>query len=97
MPNMCCVTGCYTNFNESPKKTVFKFPGDPALSKTYLIFDTVHVMKNIRNNLLAKKFFQVPPLDVTVMDGVINIPPGTIRWSTFHRVHENDLAIECHV
>ena len=54
-------------------------------------------MKNIRNNLLAKIFFQVPPLDVTVMDGVINIPPGTIRWSTFHRVHEKDLAIECHV
>ena len=51
---------------------------------TYLIFDTLHLMKNIRNNLLAKKFFQVPPLDVTVMDGVINIPPGTIRWSTFH-------------
>ena len=53
--------------------------------------------KNIRNNLLAKKSIQVPSLDVTVMDDVINIPPGTIRWSTFHRVHEKDLAIECHV
>ena len=53
-------------------------------------------MKNTRNNL-TKKFFQVPPLDVTVMDGVINIPPGTIRWSTFNRVHEKDLAVECHV
>ena len=56
-------------------------PSNPE-KYTYLIFDTVHLMKNIRNNLLAKKFFQVPPLDVTIMDGVINIPPGTIRWST---------------
>ena len=38
MPNKCCVTGCYTNFNEGPKKTVFKFPGDPALSKKCLEF-----------------------------------------------------------
>ena len=45
----------------------------------------------------ANKLFQVPPLELTLMDVVINIPPGTIRWSTFHRVHEKDLAIECHV
>ena len=30
MLNKCSVTGCYTNFNEGPKKTVFKFPGDPV-------------------------------------------------------------------
>ena len=71
-------------------------PSNPE-KYTYLIFDTVHLMKNIRKNLLAKKFFQVPPLDVTVIEGVINIPPGTILWSTFHRVHVKDLAIECHV
>ena len=71
-------------------------PSNPE-KYTYLIFDTVHLMKNIRKNLLAKKFFQVPPLDVTVMDGVRNIPPGTIRWSTFHRGHEKDLAIKCHI
>ena len=31
------------------------------------------------------------------MDLDINIPPGFIQWSTFHRVHEKDLAIGCHV
>ena len=64
---------------------------------TYLIFDSVHIIKNIRNNLLATKFFQVPALDFTLMDVDINIPIGTIKWSTFHRVHEKDLAIGCHV
>ena len=38
MPNKCSVTGCYTNFNEGPKKTVFKFPGDPVLSKKWFEF-----------------------------------------------------------
>ena len=37
MPNKYCITGCYTNFNEGLKKTVFKFPGDPA-SKKWLEF-----------------------------------------------------------
>ena len=31
------------------------------------------------------------------MDVDINIPIGTIKWSTFHRVNEKDLAIGCHV
>ena len=38
MPNKCSVTGCYTNFNEGTKKTVFKFPGDPGLSKKSVEF-----------------------------------------------------------
>lgn len=43
MPNKCAVTGCYTNFNEGPKKTVFKFPGDPGdpgLSQKWLVFES---------------------------------------------------------
>ena len=31
------------------------------------------------------------------MDLSINITPGPIHWSIFHQVHEQDLAIECHV
>ena len=54
-------------------------------------------MENIRNNLLATKFFQIPALETTLMDLFINITPGPIHWSIFHRIHEQDLAIECHV
>ena len=31
------------------------------------------------------------------MDLSINITPGPIHRSIFHRVHEQDLAIECHM
>ena len=63
----------------------------------YLLFDTVHIVKNIRNNLLSTKFFQIPALETTLVDVSINITPGPIYWSIFHRVHEKDLTIECHV
>ena len=63
----------------------------------YLLFDTVHLVKNNRNNLLATKYFQIPALETTLMDLSINITPEPIHWSIFHRVHEEDLAIECHV
>ena len=80
----------------STRQNAISNPSNPE-KYTYLIFDSVHLIKNIRNNLLANKFFQVPPLELKLMDVVINIPPGTIRWSTFHRVYEKDLAIKCHV
>ena len=72
---------------------------NPLNSDTYnyLLFDTVHLVKNIRNNLLATRFFQIPALKTTLMDLSINITPGPIHWSIFHRVHEQDLAIECHL
>ena len=63
----------------------------------YLLFDTVHIVINIRNNLLSTKFFQIPALETTLVDVSINITPGPIYWSIFHRVHAKDLTIECHV
>ena len=63
----------------------------------YLNFDTVHLIKNIRNKLFANKIFQMPALETTLMDVAINITPGPIHWAIFHRVHDIDLAIECRV
>ena len=39
----------------------------------YLIYDTVHLIKNIRNNLLATKCFQIPELETSLMDVAIKI------------------------
>ena len=71
-------------------------PSDPE-KYTCLIFDTVHLIKNIRNNLLANRFFQVPFLEMSLMDVTIKTTPGTIQWSIFHHIHEKDTAIECHM
>ena len=71
-------------------------PSNPE-KYTYLIFDKGHLIKNIRNNLLANRFFQVSALEMSLMDVIIKTTPGTIQWSIFHRIHEKDTAIECHM
>ena len=38
MPNKCCVTGCRTNYQDGPSKSVFKFPDDPVLSNKWVAF-----------------------------------------------------------
>ena len=40
------------------------------LSEVYLIYDTVHLVKNIRNNLLASRFFQIPEFSCITKDMV---------------------------
>ena len=52
------------------------------------MFDTVHLVKNIRNNLIATKFFQIPALEISLMDVNIKANKGIIRWSIFHRIHK---------
>ena len=66
----------------------------------YLIFDTVHFIKNIRNNLLVTKCFQILGLATFLMDVAINkilLLDLFIGPWIFHRVYEKDLALECHV
>ena len=52
--------------------------------KTYLFYDTVHIMKNIRNSLLNGKKFVF--LEFIYNDGLnigINFPAGFIQWKDF--------------
>ena len=57
---------------------------------TYMFFDSVHLIKNIRNNLLNCKKFVFPPFEY-VRNGIsIHCPAGYICWSNFHRIYEKD-------
>ena len=58
--------------------------------KTYLFFDNVHLVKNIRNNLLATKMFAFPAIDIAIGANMITSPEGSIEWSDLHKVHELD-------
>ena len=62
----------------------------------YLLFDTVHIIKNIRNNLLSSKYYQIPEFNFQTKLN-INIPPGTVSWSAFHRLHEKDMNLNAHL
>ena len=58
---------------------------------------TTDLMKNIRNNLIVKRFFQIQELSTTLMDSFFDVVPGFIKWSVFHRIHERDLEMQCHL
>ena len=59
--------------------------------KTYLFYDTVHIMKNIRNNLLNGEKFVFPKFIYN--DGLnfdINFPAGFIQWKDLYDIYDKD-------
>ena len=61
--------------------------------KTYLFYDTVHIMKNISNNLLNGKKFVFP--EFIYNDGLnidINFPAGFIQWKDLHNIYDKGLS-----
>ena len=59
----------------------------------YLQFDTVHILKNIRNNLLAAKCFDLPEFNFSSPSINLTISAGIVSWSSFHKNHEEDLRL----
>ena len=64
------------------------------LRKIYLFYDTVHLMKNIRNNLLNYKRFTYPSFKSDGFKDPINVTGGEIKWKFFHDVQEKDALLE---
>ena len=59
-------------------------------TKTYLFFDNVHLMKNVRNNLFNAKKFVFPSFTFNVQGVVINSLDGYISWSDLHSIYDQD-------
>ena len=67
-----------------------------ASQKIYLFFDTVHLVKNVRNNLLNKKRFIFSNFNFADFDDEINVPSGEISWKVFH-VFEKDNTLDANL
>ena len=63
----------------------------------YLFFDAVHLIKNVRNNLLAKKKFIFPPLSFNGFQEKIDVPGGEILWKTLNDVHDIDKSVSANL
>ena len=61
--------------------------------KVYLLYDIVHLIKNVRNNLLRKKRLVFPHFSLEFNDDVI-VNPGEISWKLLHDVHEKDHKLD---
>ena len=60
-------------------------------TKTYLFFDNVHLVKNIRNNLLNCKNFVFPSFSSSLNGQLLaSSENGYISWRNFHNLYEED-------
>ena len=58
--------------------------------KVYLFYDTVHLAKNIHNNLVGRRRFLFPSFQFSEFQQDIKVPGGEISWKIFHELHEKD-------
>ena len=68
-----------------------------GLMKTYLLFDMVHLIKNVRNNLLNAKKFVFPSFEFSLFRDKIIFPDGFVSWSLFHQLYEHDEMLQAYL
>ena len=65
--------------------------------KIYLFFDSVHLIKNIRNNLLNRKRFLFPAFSSTALYDNVCVTGSEISWALLHKVYEQDSLIQANM
>ena len=65
--------------------------------KIYLCYDTVHLIKDVRNSLLKCKRFIFPPFEFSGFKDPINVHRREIAWKTFHDVFESDANLHANL
>ena len=63
----------------------------------YLFFDAVHLIKNVRNNLLARKRLIFPPFSFNGFQEKLDVPGGEISWKLLHDVHDIDKSLSANL
>lgn len=82
-----------TEFAENTSDLSIMINNEPI----YLFFDTVHLMKNIRNNLLARKRFLFPSFHSDALQNSISVDGGEISWKVLHQVHDKDAECQANL
>ena len=74
-------------------KLFIQHPSNPH-KNIYLFFDTPHLIKNVRNNLLNSRRFVFPQFDYE-KDGIeIHCPARYLAWSDLHQIFEHDVKLQ---
>ena len=62
--------------------------------RTYMFFDTVHLIKNIRNNLLNAKKFVFPEFSYNQGNIQLHCPQGYIDWADLYNIYDKDKELK---
>ena len=68
-------------------------PDSPS-NKIYLFYVSVHIAKNVRNNLLHFKKFVFPSFTYNIKDYYSTCPAGYIAWGDFHYLLSKDEQLQ---
>ena len=82
------------SFN-SPSQLQFKHPDSTCV--TYLFFDTIHLLKNIRNNLLNSTQFVFPAFNFSINAIQCSSQNGYITWRNIHEIYDQDCALKANL
>ena len=78
-------------------ETYIFHPAYGGIQKTYLFFDIVHIIKNVRNNLLNKKKFVYPKFSFNKFEDPVQVSDGYVDWRFFHQVYERDQKLQANL
>ena len=62
-----------------------------------MLHDAVHLIKNLRNNLLNYKHFIFPAFEYDAFEDPISFKGGQISWKLFQDVFEKDSLLEANL
>ena len=65
--------------------------------KSYLCFDTGHLIKSIRNNLLNNKRFIFPAFTFEKFNDLINVEGREISWKLLQDTYEKDCTLQANL
>ena len=78
--NVSAFTKLILQFGEDNESLFINFQSQ----KVYLFYDTVHLIKNVRNNLLSKKRLVFPQICFFEFNDDVIVNPGEISWKLLH-------------
>ena len=95
------ITGCIHDDSELHVKRFYKGCSVP-LPQWFrqgqdLFYDAVHLLKNVRNNLLNFERFIFPSFKFDGFKDPIILPGREIEWKFFQYVHEKDALLEANL
>ena len=64
---------------------------------TYLFFDNVHLLKNIRNNMLNSKKFVFPAFFFNINEEIVQTDAGYIACSDLKYIYEHDSKLSANL
>ena len=73
-----------------PNQSYFSEHSDNHGKQTYIFFDTIHLIKNIRNNLLHAKKFVFPEFSYNKNNTQLHCPQGCINWADLYNIYCKD-------